>query len=165
MWHGQPSACFGREHRVGEWEDPAAGDVHVWTQFLSLSLSFLLFKGEPECMHLGLGPKSNEEAHLISNNWQVFTHNGQGGYCRDKRKLHSSTQKCRDLMWRDCLSGEDQTRTVGARTCRGFFPIRAFMFSKIPSWLPEKEANAASNCNYSLISSPLHAEGSSTITL
>lgn len=63
-------------------------------------------------------------------------------------------------MWRDCLSGEDQTRRVGVKACWGFFPLCAFVFSKIPSWLPEKEANAESNSNYSLISSPLHVEGS-----
>lgn len=142
---------------MGEWEDPAAGDIHTWTEFPSLSLSFLLFKGEPGCMHLGLGRKSNEEVHLISNNLQVFTDNGQGGYSRAERKHHSSTQKCRDTR-----CGKNQTRRVGAKICWGFLPLCAFTFPKVPSWLPKKEANTESNSNYSLISSPLHVEGSGT---
>lgn len=99
-------------------------------------------------MHLGLGHTSNEEANLISNNLQVFTDNGQGDYSRAEASP-LPTQIQRHTKWRDCLSEENQTRRVGAKICWGFLPLCAFMSPKIPSWLPEEEANTEANSNYS----------------
>lgn len=103
LQHGMRSLQLALEENI-EW-----GSEKI--QLLGMSthvFNSLLFKGEPECMHLGLGRKSNEEAHLISNNWQVFTDNGQGGYSRAERKHHSSTQKCRDTR---CGEKASQERT------------------------------------------------------